>query len=115
MYHYLQVYNLWYCTLCRFTKDIFILYCDYITRYNIIVSWRSLQAFTNDPLHIQIGREYFIKLVKYKFQGGWFIQFKIQYQLRIKGPKTKCIKTLGLLLVLAPHCGTLFLHLSGVS
>ena len=36
------------------------------------------------------------------------MQFKIQYQLRIKGPKTKCIKTLGLLLVLAPHCGTLY-------
>ena len=63
------------------------------TRYNKIVSWRSVQAFTNDPLPIQIRQEYFIEIVKYKLQGGWFIQFKIQYQLRIKGPKTKCIKT----------------------
>ena len=62
---------------------------------NKIVSWRSVQAFTNDPLPIQIRQEYFIKLVKYTFQGGLFIQFKIQYQLRIKGPKIKCIKTLG--------------------
>ena len=61
----------------------------------IIVSWRSVRAFTNDPLHIQIGQEYFIELLKYKFQGGWFIQFKIQYQLRIKSPKAKCVKTLG--------------------
>ena len=61
---------------------------------DIIVSWISVQSFTNDPLHIQIGQEFLIELVKYKFQGGWFIQFKIQYQLRIKGPKTKCIKTL---------------------
>ena len=61
----------------------------------VIVSWRSVQAFTNDPLPIQIRQEYFIKLVKYTFQGGLFIQFKIQYQLRIKGPKIKCIKTLG--------------------
>ena len=64
------------------------------TRYNN-VSWRSVPAFTNDPLPM-IGQEYFIKLVKCKFQGGWFIQFKIQYQLRIlKVPKTKHIKTLG--------------------
>ena len=85
------------------------------TRYNKIVSWRSVQAFTSDLLPIQIRQEYFIEIVKYKLQGGWFIQFKIQYQLRIKGAKTKCIKTLGLLLLLASHCGTLFLHLSGVS
>ena len=31
----------------------------------IIVSWRSVQAFTNDPLPIQIRHEYFIQLVKY--------------------------------------------------
>ena len=37
----------------------------------------------------------FIKLVNYKFQGRWFIQFKIQYQLRIKGLKATCVKTLG--------------------
>ena len=59
------------------------------TRCNNIVSWRSIEAFTNDPLHIQSGQEYFIELVKYKFQGGWLIQFKIQYQLRIKGPQSK--------------------------
>ena len=35
------------------------------TRYNNIVSWRSVQAFTNDPLPIQIRHEYFIQLVKY--------------------------------------------------
>ena len=84
----------------------------------IILSWRSVWAFTYDPLHIQIGPEYFIELVKYKFQGGWFIQFKIQYQLRIKSPKAKCIKTLmgtGPLHMLANHCRTLVLHLSGVS
>ena len=62
---------------------------------DIIVSWRSVQTFTNDPLPIQIGQEYFFELLKYKFQGGLFIQFKIQYQLRIKGPKAKHIKTLG--------------------
>ena len=59
---------------------------------DIIVSWRSVQTFTNDPLPIQIGQEYFIELLKCKFQGGLFIQFKIQYQLTIKRPKTKCIK-----------------------
>ena len=62
---------------------------------DIIVRWRSVQTFTNDPLPKQIGQEYFIELLKYKFQGGLFIQFKIQYQLTIKHPKTKCIKTLG--------------------
>ena len=62
---------------------------------DIIVSWRSVQAFTNDPLPIQIRQRYFIKLVNFKSQGGWFIQFKIQYQLRIKGPKATCVKTLG--------------------
>ena len=72
------------------------------TRYNC--EYFENQAFTNDPLPIQIGQEYFIKLFKYKFQGGWFIQFKIQYQRRTWP-----------LLVLAPHCGTLFLQLSGVS
>ena len=37
------------------------------TRYN----WEfENQAFTNDPLPIQIGQEYFIKLFKCKFQGG---------------------------------------------
>ena len=85
---------------------------------DIIVCWRSVQSFTNNPLPIQIGREYFIELVRYKFQVGWFIQFKIQYQLRIKGPETKCVETVmgtGPLHVLANHCGTLVLHLSGVS
>ena len=77
------------------------------------MSWRSVQAFANDPLHIQIRQEYFIKLVKYKFQRGWFIQIKIQYQLR-----QSALRPLGtgLLLVLAqPHCGTLFLQISGLS
>ena len=80
---------------------------------DIIVSWRSVQAFANDPLHIQIRQEYFIKLVKYKFQRGWFIQFEIQYQLR-----QSALRPLGTgpLLVLAqPHCGTLFLQISGLS
>ena len=47
------------------------------TRYNC--EFENQAFFTNDPLPIQIGQEYFIKLFKYKFQGGWFIQFKIQY------------------------------------
>ena len=62
---------------------------------DIIVRWRSVQTFTNNPLPKQIRQEYFIELLKYKFQGGLFIQFKIQYQLTIKRPKTKCIETLG--------------------
>ena len=62
---------------------------------DIIVRWRSVQTFTNDPLPKQIGQEYFIELLKYKFQEGLFIQVKIQYQLTIKRPQTKCIKTLG--------------------
>ena len=49
------------------------------TRYNCEF---ENQAFTNDPLPIQIGQENFMELFKYKFQGGWFIKFKIQYQLR---------------------------------
>ena len=69
--------------------------CTVHTQDIIIVSWRSVQAFTNDPLPIQIRQGYFIKLVNFNSQGGWFIQFKIQYQLRIKGPKATCLKTLG--------------------
>ena len=95
---YTCMYKLWYCTLCHFAmlQNVFsscTVHSTY-TRY-IFVSWRSAQALTNNPLPIQIGREYFIELVKHKFQGGWFIQFEIQYQLRIKRPKAKCIKTLG--------------------
>ena len=79
-----------YCTVSTYTRYN----CEY-----------ENQAFTNDPLAIQIGQEYFMELFKYKFQGGWFIQFKIQYQLQ----------AWPLLVLARPHCGTLFLQLSGVS
>ena len=64
---------------------------------DIIVSWRSVWAcFTNDPLPIQIGQEYFIELVKCNFQGGWLKQLiRSNTIYKLKVPKTKCIRTLG--------------------
>ena len=85
------------CMVLYFVPLYFLLVQWVQDNYNN-VSWRSVQAFTNDPLHIQFGQEYFIELVKYKFQGRWFTQFKIQYtyQLKIKGPQNiKRIKILG--------------------
>ena len=69
-----------YCTVPCVTLQKYFHLVLYVHIQDIIVSWRYVQAFTKyDPLHIQIRQEYFIKLVKYKFQGGWFIQFKIHY------------------------------------
>ena len=75
MYHftmYLHMYNLLHCTVPCVTLQKYFHLVLYVHIQDIIfVSWRYVQAFTKyDPLHIQIRQEYFIKLVKYKFQGG---------------------------------------------
>ena len=72
LYHYLDYTCITYGTvpcLALFSS------CTMWWIQDIIVSWRSVRAcFTNDPLPIQIGQEYVIKLVKCNFQGGWLIQ-----------------------------------------
>lgn len=88
MYHYLDYTCITYGTVPCIAS---------FSSCTIIVSWRSVWAcFTNDPLPIQIGQEYFIELVKCNFQGGWLkqlIRSNTIYELKV--PKTKCIRTLG--------------------
>ena len=57
------------CKIRQWLKNVPILLTQKVGQsvwvQDIIVGWRSVQAFTGVPLPIQIGHEYFIQLVNY--------------------------------------------------